>query len=365
MLVAGLSVLGFRNLAAAEVALGPGMNLAWGANGAGKTNLLDATYTALAGRSCRTGNDREAIAFGEPLARAEATVEGSGERHRFMTAIARDGERRHCVDGSTATPEHAALRPPLAVFLPDRLVLAKGPPGARRAHLDRFCAALWPARATARRRYSRALGQRNALLSRIRSGSAPPGSLDAWDAELAAAAAELIAARAAATELIAPGFAAAAAELGLEGDAGVAYAPRCEGDTAAGVAQELAARRDRDVERGFTTHGPHLDELALRLDARPLRRYGSQGQQRIAVLALLFAERDALLAAGRPAPLMLLDDVASELDAERRRLLCARLERGGGQALLTATEPEHVPAPRRTEIALTAGRVVATVAEAA
>lgn len=358
MRVDSLSVLAFRNLGEAKLKLEPGINLAWGPNGAGKTNLLEALYTALVGRSCRTRNDRETIAFGASLARAEAVVLAGPERRTFMTAIARDEGRRQRVDGAPAGSEHASMRPAITMFMPDRLVLVKGPPAARRAHLDRFCTALRPARAEGRRRYARALAQRNALLSRVRAGSADPGSLDAWDAELASAGIELIAARAEATSLLAPGFTAACEGLGVEAEATLAYAPRSDATTAADLARELADRRGRDLARGHSAHGPHLDEVALRLAGRPLRRYGSQGQQRVAVLALLFAERETLLAAGRPAPLMLLDDVTSELDLDRRRLLCERLELGGGQALLTATEPDQLPAERRAEIPLRSGWAV-------
>ena len=363
--VESLAVRGFRNLAAAQIPLGPGVNLVWGPNATGKTNLLEAIYTALAGRSCRTRNDREAIAFGEPLGRAEAIVTGEAERHEFITAIAREGERRQLVDGSPATADHIALRPPLAVFLPDRLVLVKGPPAGRRAHLDRLCAALWPGRAEARRRYSRALAQRNALLGRIRAGAGDAGSLDAWDAELAGAGVELIAARREAATLLAPGFADAAEALGLVGSIELSYSPRSSATSAADLAAELRERRESDLGRGFTGHGPHLDELDLRIDGRAIRRYGSQGQQRIAVLALLFAEREALIGAGRPPPLMLLDDVTSELDADRRRLLCERLAGGGGQAVLTATEPAQLPASSRTEIPIREGRALSAASEAA
>ena len=363
--VESLAVRGFRNLAAAQIPLGDGVNLVWGPNGTGKTNLLEAIYTALAGRSCRTRNDREAIAFGESLGRAEAIVTGEAERHEFMTAIARDGERRQRVDGTPATPDHVALRPSLAVFLPDRLVLVKGPPAGRRAHLDRLCAALWPGRAEARRRYSRALAQRNALLGRIRAGAGDAASLEAWDGELAAAGIDLIVTRGEAATLLAPGFAAAAEALGLAGSIEPAYSPRSSATSADELATQLRERRESDLGRGFTGHGPHLDELDLRIDGRAIRRYGSQGQQRIAVLALLFAEREALIGAGRPPPLMLLDDVTSELDADRRRLLCERLAGGGGQAVLTATEPAQLPASSRTEIPIREGRALSAASEAA
>jgi DNA replication and repair protein RecF len=362
MLVERLSVLGVRNLAAAELALEPRLNLVWGPNGAGKTNLLEALYMALAGRSCRTANDRETIAFGEPLARAEAVVSDGAERRTFLCAVDRSEGKRHALEGSPVGPEASSRRPPLAVFMPDRLVLVKGPPAARRAHLDRFCAALWPARAEARRRYGRGLAQRNALLSRIRSGEAGADALDAWDAELAAAGVELIATRAAAIERLAAPFAGAAGDLGLPGTAELAYRPRSEATDPGELVRELGDRREGDLARGYTGHGPHLDELALRLNGRLLRRYGSQGQQRVGLLALLFAEHEALIADGRPPPLMLLDDVTSELDEERRALLCERLEAGGGQALITAASREALPASaRRTELALRDGRALASV----
>jgi DNA replication and repair protein RecF len=360
MAVRRLELRGFRNLVPQELELEDGVTLLWGPNGAGKTNVLEALCTALSGRSCRTRNERETIPFRDPLARVEVEVE-AGDRHRFRWSLARSGERRHTVDGAAVTAEHAGLRPALSIFLPERLALIKGPPANRRAHLDRFVAALWPARAEARRSYSRALAQRNALLGRMRAGFASPRSLDAWDAELAAAGVELIATRLAATEALAPEFETAAAELGLGAGASLAYRPHCEATNAERLAAEFRERREADVSRGHTVHGPHLDELELALGGRSLRRYGSQGEQRSGVLAMLFAERRALLEARRWPPLMLLDDVMSELDAGRRALLARRLAEGGGQAVLTATEPEHLPAGCvRAEFALRRGEVVAT-----
>ena len=138
-------------------------------------------------------------------------------------------------------------------------------------------------------------------------------------------------------------FAAAAAELGLEGGAGLEYAPR-----AAGAEDEIRAdleeRREQDIRLGRSSWGPHLDEFKTATAGRSLRRYGSQGQQRAALLALLFAERAVLLAARRVTPLLLLDDVMSELDPGRRQLLVARLD-DGGQALITAADEESLPAP--------------------
>jgi len=164
-----------------------------------------------------------------------------------------------------------------------------GAPGLRRAHLDQVVAALRPSRVATRRAYTAALAQRNALLAAIRAGRAGRGSLPAWDAELARHGVALMADRAAVAEDLAPRFAAHAAGLGLEGDPELAYRPRSRAATVEALAAELAERVETDLERGFTGHGPHRDDLALRRDGRDLRAYGSRGQQRLGLLALLLA----------------------------------------------------------------------------
>ncbi|HKP90546.1 MAG TPA: hypothetical protein VJT75_11315, partial [Thermoleophilaceae bacterium] len=125
---------------------------------------------------------------------------------------------------------------------------------------------------------------------------------------------------------------------------------RSRATDADGFREELAERRAADLERGFTTHGPHRDDLALMHGGRALRTLGSQGQQRLGLLALLFEERDALAERGTP-PLMLLDDVMSELDAGRRERL-AELVRAEGQALITTTDAEHVPGAHASDVSL-------------
>jgi DNA replication and repair protein RecF len=324
-------------LAAARVELRRGVLSLVGPNGAGKTNLLEALYFALTGRSFRTSDRRDLIPFGDSFARAEATIRDD------------DGIERHLLDGSPADPATLARsRPPVAVFSPDRLSLIKGPPGERRAHLDGFIAARWPSRSELRRRFGQALAQRNALLARLAAGHGAPSQLDTWDGAVAEAAAALIAARSEAIDELADPFAAAAAELGLEGGGGVEYAPR-----AAGSAEEirlgLGERREADLRLGRTSWGPHLDEIKLNAAGRSLRRYGSQGQQRAALLALIFAERDVLLEARRVVPLLLLDDVMSELDPERRERLVERLG-GAGQALITAADEDSLPPRARDSI---------------
>jgi DNA replication and repair protein RecF len=260
-----------------------------------------------------------------------------------------------------------AERPLVSVFMPDRLELVKGPPGVRRAHLDQFVAALWPARTVARRSYAQALAQRNALLGRIRSGRATRQTLSAWDLELAGHGLALMRDRAEAVRTTTASFERYARELGLGGGPTIEYRPRSKAGTPEELAGELAARLDGDLERGFTGHGPHRDDLLLAREGRELRAYGSQGQQRLALLALLLAEREVISTVRPSPPVMLLDDVMSELDHDRRRALIDVLRAGAGQAVITTTDVEHVPGADHGDVSLIAvsdGRVLQEAAAA-
>src|SRR5215208_3977525 len=361
MLARALSLRDFRSYEAAELRLGDGVTVISGRNGAGKTNLLEALYFACTGRSCRTANEREVVRFGAPLTRLELATEGELGSHVLAVGFQPGEPKRLSVDGAPVERlTDVADRPLVSVFLPDRLELVLGAPALRRAHLDQVVAALWPARAGTRRAYSAALGQRNALIAGIRAGRAGPASLPAWDAELARHGIALMRDRAEAAERLRPRFVTHAEDVGLEGTAELAYRPRSKARDAEGLAAELAERVDGDVERGFSGHGPHRDDLAFRRDGRELRTYGSRGQQRLGLLALLLAERAELAAERGAPPLMLLDDVMSELDAGRRERLVEVL-RAGGQSVVTTTDLSHVPGAEDADVervAITDGRVL-------
>ena len=343
MHVTRLSVRNFRSYEAAEVVLGPGLTVVAGHNGAGKTNLLEALYFACTGRSCRTANERECVRFGESVLRLELGAQHDGDSHEVTVGFQPGEPKRLAVDGAPVERlTDSPARPLVSVFLPDRLELVLGAPSLRRAHLDQVVAGLWPGRVGTRRAYSAALAQRNALLSSIRSGRAGRDSLPAWDAELARHGVALVRDRAEAVDRLRAPFSNHAATLGLEGEVELRYRPRSSADTAETLAAELAERTQSDLERGFTGHGPHRDDLAFRREGRELRAYGSRGQQRLGLLALLLAEREVLADERGSPPLMLLDDVMSELDSERRRRLVDLL-REGGQSVITTTELAHVP----------------------
>lgn len=338
-----LRVRDVRTYERAEVTFGPRLTVIHGPNGAGKTNLLEALYIGLTGRSCRTGNDREVVRFDAAALRVEIDIDAGDGPHELAVGYEPSQPRRLWADGAPVERLlDVGFRPLVSVFLPDRLELVKGAPAGRRAHLDQVVAALWPARTTARRAYAQALAQRNALLGRVRAGATSADALATWDLELGRHALALRDTRAQAVDLIAAGVGEIAAELGLTGSVELRYRPRSRAAIAEAFAAELGERLSSDLTRGFTGHGPHRDDLLLLRDGRELRSYGSQGEQRLALLALLLAERDALAGVRDDPPLLLLDDVMSELDAERRERLVARVTRVG-QVVVTTTDLAHVP----------------------
>jgi DNA replication and repair protein RecF len=334
----------FRTYTRLDVELGPGLTVVYGRNGAGKTNLVEALYFGCTARSCRTSNEREVVRFGASATHVDVDlVDEDGVDHRLSVGFQPGAPKRLTADGAEVDRLlDVAARPLVSVFLPDRLELVKGPPALRRAHLDQVIAAAWPGRVQIRRAYGQALAQRNALLARIRAGRAGRGSLPAWDAEVARHGVALRDHRAEACALLAEPFTRAAEDLGLAGVAALRYRPRTAAEDAEALAQELAERTDGDVERGFTGHGPHRDEILLQREGRELRVFGSQGEQRLGLLALLLAEREALAQVRGAVPLILLDDVMSELDPVRRGKLAERLD-GPGQSVVTTTDLGHVP----------------------
>ena len=352
MRVGALTLRDFRNYERAELSLGEGLTVIVGPNGAGKTNLLEALYFACTGRSARTSNERELVRRGSDVTRVTVTTHDEDASHLLEVGFSPGNPKVLRVDGAPVESlSRSTARPLVSVFLHERLELVKGAPGGRRAHLDQLVAALWPARGETRSAYSRVLAQRNGLLARARAGRASTESLRSWDAQLASHGWRLMSDRREALGLLAPLFEARAAALGLPEAAELRYRPRSRAQSEAELAAELAERHDADLERGFTAHGPHRDDLQLLHGDSTLRAYGSQGQQRVALLALLFAERDLLLAERDRPPLMLLDDVMSELDDLRRELL-SDLLRTTGQAVVTATDVEHVPGARAPDVTI-------------
>ena len=346
-----VSLRDFRGYRSADAGFGPGLTVITGPNGAGKTNLIEALYFGCTGRSCRTTNERELVRFGQGATRVVVAAQATDGSHELSVGFTPGEPKVMRVDGAAVERlVEVSERPLVSVFLPDRLELIKGAPSLRRAHLDQLVAALWPARVASRRAYAQSLAQRNALISRIRAGVASRDSLATWDAQLARHGIDLMADRRSAVDAVDAVFGRRCSELGLPGDPAIRYRPRSRASRPEELASELRERVDSDLERGFTGHGPHRDDISLLREGRELRAYGSQGQQRLGLLALLLAEREALAQRRQTPPLMLLDDVMSELDRERREALVELLRGSAGQSVITATDLDQVPAATDVEV---------------
>jgi DNA replication and repair protein RecF len=308
-----------------------------GPNGAGKTNLLEALHVGTQGFSPRTRTDAQMIRFGADAGRIALSGERGGAPVEAEIVLRATDAKRAKLNGASLRAAEQ-LRGELAtlVFTPDRLAVVKGGPAVRRAYFDRALGRLFPARASLSAEYAAAVGQRNAALRRVSFGASSPAALEPWTQRVAELGASLVAARSEAVDEVGPAFAERAGELGLEG-----AALRYDGEPPSPEA--LAARLDADLERGTTGLGPHLDDFDLLAGGRDLRRFGSQGEQRLAVLALILGEAQVLTARGNAAPLLLLDDVLSELDERRRAILAERIG-ATGQALVTSTSASALPA---------------------
>jgi DNA replication and repair protein RecF len=301
----------------------------------GKTNLLEAIHVAGQGFSPRTRTDSEVIRFGAEAGKIELAGKRADAPVEVDVRLYRRQAKRARLNGA---PLRAAeqLRSEVAilVFTPDRLVVVKGPPSARRAYFDRALGRLAPARASLPVEYAAAVGQRNAALRRVSAGLSSRDALTPWTERVVDLGGQLVEVRVQVMRELESGFNRHAEALGL-----AAAAVRYEGEPPS--LEELEALSQRDLERGTTGAGPHLHDFALVAGDRDLRRFGSQGEQRLTVLALLLAEAEAL-GERRERPLLLLDDVLSELDRQRRGVLIERL-RPLGQSIITATAREALP----------------------
>ena len=345
MRLLSLSLRDFRNVREARLEPSPRSTVLVGPNGQGKTNLLEALFLLCTLRPLRATRLAELVRFGAEGARVQGDFEGPGGVRQVAVEIGPQG-RTAFLDGKPLASSDrldAFFEGRAAVcFSPDDLLLVKGGPDQRRRFLDRAAFNRWPAVLGEAREYLRALRERNAALR-----GAEPEVEESFREPLVRAGARLAARRVALVAEIAPRVAAAFAEISGDGaaEARLAYRPAAgvppqgtEEEIAHRLREALALRIGRDREKGYTSAGPHMDDLTLALGGKGARPYGSQGQQRALVLALKIAEIENLRETlGRP-PLLLLDDVSSELDPEKNGHLLRHLAALPGQAFLTTTD---------------------------
>lgn len=351
LLLERLSVRDLRNLARVDIEPAPRLNVIAGNNGQGKTSLLEAIYFAATSRSFRTARAAELVRHGESVASARARFV---ERHGDLAPLAREQtaavEHKRCVvriDGNRP-PSLAsfATRSPVVAFHPDELALSTGPAGGRRTLLDRLALFMAPQSADHRARYARALRARHELLHRgLGAAGQASAELDAFEELCAVHGAAVTRAREAAVAALAPELAQAFTRIAAPELTLVArYAAGGSTDPEA-TREALRDQRRRDAHRPTAGFGPHRDDLALELDGHPARIVASQGQHRALTLALKAAESAAIAAVRGVEPILLLDDVSSELDPDRTAALFVFLGMSRGQVFLTTTRRDLIVTP--------------------
>lgn len=338
--VARLDVAAFRNLTRVALEPGPRFNVLHGDNGAGKSSVLEAIHYLGTLGSFRGGKAEDLVMLGADEARLEARVEGDLSPRRFKVALHRVAQRRMAIDDKrprTIALWNAAL--PMVLFHPGDLELASGPAEKRRAYLDRVLEQMDPSYAPIRLEYDKALRSRNRLL---KEDVVDRRAIAVYDELLATRGAIVGAARAAILSDLAPRIESAfAAIVGEHLPLAVRYEPRVAPNVAA-MQKALALAFAKDVARGFTADGPHADEIRIELARVVARHHASQGQHRAMALAMKLAELDLLTERTARVPILLLDDVSSELDRERNQRLFERIASVGGQVFLTTTQPELI-----------------------
>lgn len=336
MRLRSLTVQHFRNVPLATLTLRGRQQFLVGANGQGKTNLLEAVGFLTALRSFRTTENRHLIAHGEAQAGIAAAWEHErlGET-RVTVQIRRDGKEVWCDQERVTRLADFLGRFPTVVFSSQDQQLVRGAPALRRRWLDLTLAAVDADYLKTLQLYTRALAERNALL---RSGRAGGAELAAFEAQLAPAAAELVTRRRSGVAWLAPALAAAYQRLADTPEpVGLEYAPSLAAESAAEIAARLESGRARDQQFRSTLAGPHRDELEFTLKGVPAREFASEGQQRSFVLALRLAQEAWFRERTGVRPVLLADDVLGELDPQRRSRFWAAIA-PESQVLATGTE---------------------------
>ncbi len=342
LVVQKLDIRGFRNIESLQLELGPRVNVISGDNGQGKTSVLEALYFVATSRSFRTEKLREVCREGSELTRVVGTFEEGGQQRR-QRAVISAGRRSLFMDEKRAAGLASyAVRTPVVIFHPGNLTLVSGPAALRRTLLDRIALFLDPASGDARSRYQHAQRERHQILQKQPDQLS---ALDAFERVMAENGAAVQRARHAACDALAaalgPAFgtiASAQTPLALR------FVPGGCTD-AEQFAHELADRRVRDRFRKSAGFGPHRDEIELLLSGRSARHHASQGQQRILTLALKVAELNCVRDACGSQPILLLDDVSSELDPKRTGAVYEFVRGARSQVLVTTTRPDLFQMP--------------------
>lgn len=341
MRLLSLQLESFRSYSKLSLDFDEGSQLFLGANGSGKTNIVEAITFLSQAKSCLRAQPDEALRFGESFLKIRAGVQSDAGEESTLEYVFQMSPKRSSAffvrDIRTPLLGFLGVLPTIT-FLPQALTLFSGSPSDRRSFLDSLLTQLRPAFAGERMEYERILKQRNTLLKQITEGSATESALDVWDEQLSSIGSTIIRERQALLSEINAGLPEHIGSLGEQWtETSMKYSLSSIGDSASDMQATLLRYRSRDCILQSTTVGPHRDDWVFTADGHNIGVYASRGQQRTALLALLFVSAGLFQRARSERPVILLDDVLSELDPNHQSALLSHLS--GHQVLITATHP--------------------------
>jgi DNA replication and repair protein RecF len=366
----------FRNFDRIEVPFRGRSTLVVGANAQGKTNLLEGIHILCVGRSHRDRRDQNLVRFGQAFYRVEGVFQHIGVRTTVEVAFGQDNgeDRKHIkINSKEARPASLIGLAPVVISSPDDIDLIKRSPHYRRTFLDMALSQVSKEYLTNLQRYNRALAHRNVLLKRAAEGGRPGADTAVWDQALVDLGADIVEARLAFLADVRPtveanfgvmsgkatrinlGYEPRGYGLGHDDSGRTPAAPQAA-TVAEGLRAGLEATRQMELARGFTLVGPHVDDFGFACDGRDIRVFGSEGEQRTAVLALRCAEVTVMREKIGYHPIVLLDDVFAELDEGRSRALTALIS-GFDQIVLTSSRPGPVADGDLSRITVAEGRL--------
>ncbi len=357
MYVKELRLDGFRNYEKEHFTFSRGTNIIYGNNAQGKTNALEAVYLFSVGKSFRTQQDRELICFERDFTRISVLFEDQVRENEIEFVVRRDKKKQIKINGVPISKMGELIgRFTVVLFSPDELNLTKGSPNARRRFLDIAVSQMRPKYYHILRRYNKILDQRNNLIKKLRykKDESLAETMTVWNEKLVDYGMSVIEYRRQFTEKLRDFSKKIHFEISGE-EFDICYKPAFE--TRAQFLKKLNDSLDKELEQGFTLYGPHRDDLDIHTNGRDIKTYGSQGQHRSAVLALKLAQADLIFEETGEYPVLLLDDIMSELDAKRRAYLAGKIR--DKQVIITCTDAEELPESEQSQrIQIKNGKII-------
>ena len=341
MYVKELRLSGFRNYDEETFSFCPGTNIIYGNNAQGKTNALEAVYLFSIGKSFRTQQDRELIRFDEAFTKIDVVFHNALRENEIEIAVRRDRKKQIKINGVPINKMGELIGVfTVVLFSPDELNLTKGSPNARRRFLDIAVSQMRPKYYHILRRYNKILEQRNNLIKKLRysSDETLKDTIGVWNEKLADYGMAVVTYRKKFVNALRTFAKEIHSEISgeeFEIQYKTGFASKEE------FLEKLNNSLNREIEMGFTLYGPHRDDLDIDVNGRDIKTYGSQGQHRSAILALKLAQADMIYEDTGEYPVLLLDDIMSELDAGRRGYLSGKIK--NKQVIITCTDVDDLP----------------------